>query len=64
MKAMEIGRATPYPVILVIHAGGNDLCTLKMAELLTLMRADLERIPLFFRDLVLVWSQGCMAGCL
>ncbi|XP_040261978.1 uncharacterized protein LOC120977888 [Bufo bufo] len=45
------------PVILVIHAGGNDLCLLKVAELITLIRADLERIPTFFPEVVIVWSE-------
>lgn len=56
-EAKEIRYASHSPVVLVLHAGGNDLCLLKRAELLTIMRADLEKIPIFFSDLVLVWSK-------
>lgn len=55
--AVEIGRAARSPVILVIHAGGNDMCFLRMDEMITLIRADIERIPGFFQHLVLVWSE-------
>ncbi|KAM4026879.1 uncharacterized protein ACNLHF_022756 [Anomaloglossus baeobatrachus] len=57
LEAMEISRVARPPTILVIHAGGNDLCFLKMAELMTLMRADLERIINFFSEVILVWSE-------
>lgn len=56
-SAVEIGRAARGPVILVLHAGGNDICTVRMDELITLMRADLERIPAFFKQVILVWSE-------
>lgn len=45
------------PVILVLHAGGNDLCSLRVAELLALMRVDLDRFLLFFSEVVIVWSE-------
>ncbi|KAM4032281.1 uncharacterized protein ACNLHF_019593 isoform 1-T1 [Anomaloglossus baeobatrachus] len=57
LEAMEISRIARPPTILVIHAGGNDLCFLKLAELMTLMRADLERIISFFSEVILVWSE-------
>ncbi|KAM3920320.1 uncharacterized protein RB166_014717, partial [Leptodactylus fuscus] len=56
-EAISIGQAAPPPVILVIHAGGNDLCVLRVAELLTLMRADMERIASYFSEVILVWSE-------
>lgn len=55
--AVDIGRAAKGPVILVLHAGGNDICNIRMDELLTLMRADLERIPGFFQQVIIVWSE-------
>lgn len=56
-SAVEIGRASRGPVILVLHAGGGDVCSIRMDELLTLMRADLERIPGFFQQVIIVWSE-------
>lgn len=43
--------------MLVIYTEGNDVCLLRMDEILTLMRAGLERILGFFQDIVLVWSE-------
>ncbi|KAM4021794.1 uncharacterized protein ACNLHF_027113 [Anomaloglossus baeobatrachus] len=56
-EAMEISKIAHLLTVLVIHAGENDLCFLKIAELMTLMRADLERIIGFFGEVVLVWSE-------
>lgn len=53
LEAVEFGWAARSLVILVIHVGDYHLCTLKTLELLALMWADLESIPIFFRDLVL-----------
>lgn len=54
---MDIGRAARGPVILVLHSGGNYVCSIRMDELLTLMRVDLERIPSFFQQVIIVWSE-------
>ncbi|KAM3926882.1 uncharacterized protein RB166_009719 [Leptodactylus fuscus] len=56
-EAVEFSRGVDGPVILVIHAGGNDLCFVRMAELLAVMRSDFERLPGFFSESVLVWSE-------
>ncbi|XP_044158603.1 uncharacterized protein LOC122944427 isoform X2 [Bufo gargarizans] len=56
-EVVEIGRRSVGPVILVLHAGGNDLCSQRMLELMALMRSDLERFPAFFPELVVVWSE-------
>ncbi|KAM3936568.1 uncharacterized protein RB166_008366 [Leptodactylus fuscus] len=56
-EAISIGQVAPPPVILVIHAGGNDLCVMRVAELITLMRADMERIASYFSEVILVWSE-------
>lgn len=56
-EAIEISRTASRPVVLVIHAGGNDLCLMRLAELLTLVRADLDRIMGYFPEMVLVWSE-------
>lgn len=52
--AITVSHFVCGPVVLVIHAGDNDIGLLRMDELLTLMRADLEHGPGFFQDLVLV----------
>ncbi|XP_069812924.1 uncharacterized protein [Dendropsophus ebraccatus] len=56
-QAIEVGRTVSSPVVLVIHAGGNDLCVLRLNELLIIIRSDLERLPGFFNEVVLVWSE-------
>ncbi|KAM3928101.1 uncharacterized protein RB166_006232 [Leptodactylus fuscus] len=56
-EAVDLSRSVSGPVVLVIHAGGNDLCFVRMAKLLAVMRFDLERIPGFFPEMVLVWSE-------
>lgn len=42
----------PGPVILVIHARGNDICLVRLDALLTIMRADVERITGFFPQVI------------
>ncbi|KAM3920263.1 uncharacterized protein RB166_014651 [Leptodactylus fuscus] len=56
-EVVDFSRGVDGPVILVVHAGGNDLCFVRMAELLAVMRSDLERIPGFFPELIIVWSE-------
>ncbi|XP_041427048.1 uncharacterized protein LOC108697507 [Xenopus laevis] len=56
-EVVAISRVTPPPVILVIHAGGNDLGRVRVAELLSLIRSDVGRFNAFFSDMVLVWSE-------
>lgn len=45
------------PSIPVIHTGRNDLCFIRMAELVSLISSDLKRFSLFFTKLVIVWSE-------
>ncbi|XP_044157235.1 uncharacterized protein LOC122943508 [Bufo gargarizans] len=56
-ETVHLSTLARSPVILVNHAGGNDLCLLKVAGLITLIRADLERIPTFFPEVVIGWSE-------
>ncbi|XP_077137864.1 uncharacterized protein LOC143804002 [Ranitomeya variabilis] len=42
-KVVDIEREARGPVMLVLHAGGNDLCTYKIAELITMMRYKSQR---------------------
>lgn len=44
-------------MVLVIHAGGDDLCQMRLADLLVLMRADFERIMGYFNNMILVLSE-------
>lgn len=55
--AVGIVQAFWCLVILLIHAGGKDIGSVRMDELITLMCADLERIPGFFRQVILIWSE-------
>ncbi|XP_044151282.1 uncharacterized protein LOC122939275 [Bufo gargarizans] len=50
LRVVEIGVQAVGPVVLVVHAGGNDIGSVPLLELLTLMRSDLERFPSFFRE--------------
>ncbi|KAM3936660.1 uncharacterized protein RB166_016958 [Leptodactylus fuscus] len=56
-ETVEFSRSNVGPVVIVIHAGGNDLCFVRVPELLAVMHSDLERIPGFFPEVVLVWSE-------
>ncbi|XP_069801958.1 uncharacterized protein [Dendropsophus ebraccatus] len=56
-EVMSIAGVTSGPVILVVHAGGNDLCHAKINELMALMRADILRFGPLFSEFVLVWSE-------
>ncbi|KAG8442193.1 hypothetical protein GDO86_004498 [Hymenochirus boettgeri] len=56
-EAVEISRRDRGPLVLVIHAAGNDLCRSRLSDLMTLMKADISRIRGFFNEVVLVWSE-------
>ncbi|XP_066446921.1 uncharacterized protein [Eleutherodactylus coqui] len=55
-EVLQVSRRSPDRVVLVIHAGGNDLGKMKVGELLTLMKEDLCRFKKFFNKVILVWS--------
>ncbi|XP_075718871.1 uncharacterized protein LOC142759946 [Rhinoderma darwinii] len=56
-EVVAVSRMSQSPTVLVIHAGGNDLCSTRVAELISIMRSDFERFAAFFPDLVVVWSE-------
>lgn len=56
-EAIQISRLAQPPVVLVTHAGGNDICSVRVPELLTLMRVDIDRLLSYFQEAVLVWSE-------
>ncbi|XP_073403570.1 nuclear factor 7, ovary-like isoform X2 [Dendrobates tinctorius] len=56
-ETVDISKRVKGPVILVIHAGGNDMCSRKVVELYTTMKTDIERFTSLFSDLILVWSE-------
>lgn len=56
-EVVNIIRDAQVPVILVLHIEGNDLCCVRMGELLLFMNADLERFTIFSPEHVLVWSE-------
>ncbi|XP_069804499.1 uncharacterized protein [Dendropsophus ebraccatus] len=57
LEVIGIAKESLGPVILVIHVGGNDIFHLKLVELLTFMRSDVERFGIFFSKMILVWSE-------
>lgn len=56
-EVVAISKISPGPIILVVHAGGNDLCSTRVPELLSVIRSDMDRFKAFFPDLILVWSE-------
>ncbi|CAJ0955997.1 unnamed protein product [Ranitomeya imitator] len=46
-EVVHIARVASSPTIVVIHAGGNDLASSPLAELLTLIRSDMDKFPSF-----------------
>ncbi|XP_031760268.1 uncharacterized protein LOC101734168 isoform X2 [Xenopus tropicalis] len=56
-EVFSFSRIYNGPIVLVVHAGGNDLGTVKVAELITLIKSDLERCASLFTKVVIVWSE-------
>ncbi|KAM3913279.1 uncharacterized protein RB166_018585 [Leptodactylus fuscus] len=56
-EVLNASRATQVPVVLVIHAGGNDMVSVRRPELIARMRVDFCRFPTLFPALVPVWSE-------
>ncbi|XP_077122997.1 uncharacterized protein LOC143776994 [Ranitomeya variabilis] len=56
-EVAHITRGSSSPAIVVIHAGGNDLASFPLAELLTLIRSDMDKFPSFFLLMRLIWSE-------
>ncbi|XP_069812354.1 serine/arginine repetitive matrix protein 1-like isoform X2 [Dendropsophus ebraccatus] len=56
-EVIAISKQVHGPAVLVIHAGGNDLCSVRLAELISVIRSDLIRMSDFFSDSIIVWSE-------
>lgn len=56
-EVVDVSRMVQGPAVVVIHAAGNDLCNVRLSELISVMKADFDRFPSFFQDAVLVWSE-------
>lgn len=56
-EVVAVSKLVHGPAVIVIHAAGNDLCNIRLSELISIIRADFDRFPSFFRDIVLVWSE-------
>ncbi|XP_077148455.1 uncharacterized protein LOC143809219 [Ranitomeya variabilis] len=56
-EIVHISRMASSPTIVLIHAGGNDLASFSLVELLTLIRSDMDKFPMFFPLMRLVWSE-------
>lgn len=59
-EVVAIGRISSGPVVLVKHAGCNDLCSTRFTELLSIICSDMGRINMFFQDLIIVWSESVL----
>ncbi|XP_073430117.1 uncharacterized protein [Dendrobates tinctorius] len=55
-ELVKISKSAKGPLILVLHAGGNDLCKTTGAELFTTMKTDIKRAVCLIPDMVVVWS--------
>ncbi|CAJ0965068.1 unnamed protein product [Ranitomeya imitator] len=53
-EIIDIAREAKGPIILVLHAGRNDLCFYKLAELMTMIRFD--------KELEMVWPLNGTGG--
>lgn len=56
-EVVGISQVAQAPVVLVLHVGGNYLCSVPAGELMSLMKADLSRFYGFFHSLTVVWSE-------
>ncbi|XP_069592258.1 uncharacterized protein [Ranitomeya imitator] len=56
-ELVDIAKKAKGPVVLVLHAGGNDLGKRKGAELYTVMSTDIDRFVCLLPDMVVVWSE-------
>lgn len=56
-EVVDVSRMVHGLAVVVIHAAGNDLCNVQLSELILVIRADFDRFPSFFWDVVLVWSE-------
>ncbi|CAJ0965237.1 unnamed protein product [Ranitomeya imitator] len=56
-EVVRIAPVSSSPTVVVIHARGNDLASSPLAELLTLMRSDMDKFLSFFSAMRLVWSE-------
>lgn len=57
-EVVFISRSTRAPVVLVLHVGGNDLCSVPVGELMALMKANLSHFSGFFFSFTVVWSEN------
>ncbi|XP_077128662.1 uncharacterized protein LOC143784353 [Ranitomeya variabilis] len=57
LEMVDIAKRAKGPVVLVLHAGGNDLGKRKGAELYTVRSTDVERFVCLLPDMVVVWSE-------
>ncbi|XP_077127852.1 uncharacterized protein LOC143783335 [Ranitomeya variabilis] len=57
LEMVDIAKRAKGPVVLVLHAGGNDLGKRKGAELYTVRSTDVERFVGLLPDMVVVWSE-------
>lgn len=47
----------PSPFILIFHLGGNDVGTMKMLDLMFLIKRDLHRLKLYFPNTCIIFSE-------
>ncbi|XP_069802067.1 uncharacterized protein [Dendropsophus ebraccatus] len=56
-EVIAISKQLHGPAVLVIHAGGNDLCSVRLAELISVIKSDVIRMSELFTDSIIVWSE-------
>ncbi|XP_077137893.1 uncharacterized protein LOC143804036 [Ranitomeya variabilis] len=56
-EVINIAKRAKGPVILVLHAGGNDLGKRRCIDLSSTMTADIERFFHLLPGMILVWSE-------
>lgn len=53
----ELFHSWPYPSMIILHVGGNDVGRLKTLDLMFLMKQDLHRLRLMFPNTCVVFSE-------
>lgn len=59
MKVIAISKLVQGLMVLAIHAGGNDLCSVHLAEFISIIRSDINHLAAFFHNLIRVYLGWC-----
>lgn len=53
----KIAKKVKGPAVLVVHAAGNDLCSVRIADLISIIKSDFDRFSGYFKNVVVVWTE-------